>query len=132
MRTTSTGKTYLEQFMGEVKRWVSMYNIPSMYLGNSDEQDILFMRKIYYPGNIQALAEATGTQTYALHNRKLGYESFKLITKDNGRDLLAVHASGVTPSLLNMVNMLGMYNGVRVRSVIKATGEADTYLFVFD
>ena len=132
MKKTPTGKTYLEQFMGEVKRWVSMYNIPSMYLGGSNEQDVLFMRRIYYPGDVQALKDATGTQTYVLHNRKLGYESFKLITKDDGRDLLAVHASGVTPSLLNTVNMLGMYNGVRVRSVIKAAGEADTYLFVFD
>ncbi len=131
MKTTATGKTYLEQFVGEFKKWANTHDIPYMDLGSADMQDVVLLKNVWY-GPQPVFVEATGTHTYLLHNHRLGYGTFKLVTRNNGRDLLAVSASEVTPTLLKMINMLGMYNGVRVRSIVQAKGVSNQFLFVFD
>lgn len=130
MKTTTTGKTYLEQFVGEFKKWANTHDIPYMDLGCGDVQDVKLLKVFYGPHPV--LDIATGTHTYLLHNHRLGYGTFKLVTKNSGRELLAVSATEVTPTLLKMVNMLGMYNGVRVSAIVQAKGEPHQFLFVFD
>ena len=60
MKTTATGKTYLEQFVGEFKKWANTHDIPYMDLGCGDVQDhflkfFLWLNLFYLLDNYEVL-----------------------------------------------------------------------------
>ncbi|MBR6721670.1 MAG: hypothetical protein IKL63_06065 [Alistipes sp.] len=129
MKRTGSGRTYKEVMIGEFCKWANIHGVHYMAIDQSYKPDKARLQLIY--GNYEVFDLIEEGYEVFVHNNKLGYADFKMLTRCNGQDLLAVILTGVTPSILKMVSLLGAFNGIPVSHVVKAQGESNIYLLIF-
>ena len=128
MKTTHSG-TYLETFVNNFKFWAHKYGIPYFSPGfESWKNDMSIEYKNSF-GNLQVFNDITSTSYVNVHNNKLGYGDFIMLSRDNGRDLLAVRIINVSDSLISSISSLMMFNGVPIKNIFT---DSMSHLVVFD
>lgn len=73
----------------------------------------------------------TGTEYYLLHNNRLGYTGFTLITRQNGDELLGVILWHALPVLLDTISKRKEFKGIPIKNIINANCE-DAWLLIFN
>ena len=128
MKTTHSG-TYLETFVSNFKLWAHKYGIP--YFSPGFEPWESDMSKEYKDrfGCLQVFNDITSTSYVNVHNNKLGYGDFIMLSRGNGRDLLAVRITNASDDLISSISFLKMFNGVPVKNILT---DRTSHLVVFD
>ena len=130
MKRPGSGRTYKEVMVGEFCKWANINGVHYTALGQSYKPDKTRLLLTY--GNYEVFDLIEEGFEVLVQNNKLGYADFNMLTRNNGQDLLAVILTGVTPSILKMVSLLGAFNGIPVSHVVKAQGEPNVYLLIFN
>ncbi len=128
MKTTQLG-TYLDTFVGQFKFGVSKYNIPYLSLGFEPLENRMLIDYEISFGNLQVFNDVNSTAYFNVHNNILGYGDFVLLSRDNGRDLLAVRIFNASDSLISSISSLRMFNGVPIKNILT---DSESHLIVFD
>ncbi|GKH15413.1 hypothetical protein [Bacteroides uniformis] len=128
MKTTHSG-TYLETFVNNFKFWAHKYGIPYFSPGFEPwENDMSIEYKNSF-GNLQVFNDITSTSYVNVQNNRLGYGDFIMLSRDNGRDLLAVRIINASDSLISSISSLMMFNGVPIKNIFT---DSMSHLVVFD
>ena len=128
MKTTHSG-TYLETFVNNFKFWTHKYGIPYFSPGFEPwENDMSIEYKNSF-GNLQVFNDITSTSYVNVQNNRLGYGDFIMLSRDNGRDLLAVRIINASDSLISSISSLMMFNGVPIKNIFT---DSMSHLVVFD
>lgn len=80
-------------------------------------------------GNLQVFNDITSTSYVNVQNNRLGYGDFIMLSRDNGRDLLAVRIINASDSLISSISSLMMFNGVPIKNIFT---DSMSHLVVFD
>lgn len=128
MKTTQLG-SYVDTFVGQFKFGANKYNIPYFSPGFEPwENDMLIEYQSCF-GYLQVFNDVTSTAYVNVQNNRLGYGDFIMLSRDNGRDLLAVRIINASDSLISSISSLMMFNGVPIKNIFT---DSMSHLVVFD
>ena len=128
MKTTHSG-TYLDTFISNFKFWAHKYNIAYFSPGFEPlSSDMLKNYKDSF-GYLQVFNDVTLTAYVSVQNNRLGYGDFIMLSRDNGRDLLAVKIVDASDSLISIISSLMVFNGVPVKTIV---ADRISHLVIFD